>query len=162
MNWILHFLLISTANLFHLTFADEGSFDYVTCGSVIKLANQHTDIRLHSHAVKYGSGSGQQSVTGTKQKEDVNSYWILKGLPEVSCAREKIKCGSKLRVEHLETKKNLHSHLFKSPITSNQEISAFGDADGEGDTGDYWVVMCSDDYWMKDTPVKFKHIDTNA
>lgn len=29
-------------------------FHYVTCGSLVKLANQDTDIRLHSHNVKYG------------------------------------------------------------------------------------------------------------
>ena len=51
----------------------------VTCGSVLKLQNVHHKIRLHSHDVKYGSGSGQQSVTGTEVKEDVNSHWAIKG-----------------------------------------------------------------------------------
>ena len=51
----------------------------MTCGSVVKLQNIHHKIRLHSHDVKYGSGSGQQSVTGTDVKEDVNSHWALKG-----------------------------------------------------------------------------------
>ena len=54
-------------------------FDQVTCGSTIKLMNAHHKVRLHSHDVKYGSGSGQQSVTGTEQKEDVNSHWAIKG-----------------------------------------------------------------------------------
>ena len=31
-------------------------------------------IRLHSHDLKYGSGSGQQSVTGTDATDDVNSH----------------------------------------------------------------------------------------
>lgn len=35
-------------------------FQYVTCGSVLKLASAESNIRLHSHDVKYGSGSGQQ------------------------------------------------------------------------------------------------------
>ena len=52
----------------------------VTCGSVLKLQNVHHKIRLHSHDVKYGSGSGQQSVTGTEVKEDVNSHWAIKGM----------------------------------------------------------------------------------
>ena len=51
----------------------------VTCGSVVKLQNIYHKIRLHSHDVKYGSGSGQQSVTGTEVKEDVNSHWAIKG-----------------------------------------------------------------------------------
>ena len=88
-------------------------------------------------------------------------FSIRKGLPNTICSREKVKCGAKIRLEHLETKKNLHSHLFKSPLSSNQEVSAFG-TDGQGDTGDYWIVTCSDDYWIKDSAVKFKQIDTNA
>jgi dolichyl-phosphate-mannose--protein O-mannosyl transferase len=32
-----------------------------------------------------------------------------------------------LRLEHLSTKKNLHSHHFSSPLSQNQEISAYGD-----------------------------------
>ena len=41
--------------------------------------NVHRSIRLHSHDVKYGSGSGQQSVTGVDDKDDVNSHWAVKG-----------------------------------------------------------------------------------
>jgi len=33
---------------------------YVTCGSVVKLLNVDYRTRLHSHDVKYGTGSGQQ------------------------------------------------------------------------------------------------------
>ena len=54
-------------------------FFQVTCGSAVKLMNVHRSIRLHSHDVKYGSGSGQQSVTGTDSKDDVNSHWAVKG-----------------------------------------------------------------------------------
>lgn len=36
----------------------------VTCGSIIKLKHKNTKTRLHSHEVTYGTGSGQQSVTG--------------------------------------------------------------------------------------------------
>ena len=59
----------------------------VTCGSVIKLQNLSYKIRLHSHDVKYGSGSGQQSVTGTDQKEDVNSHWAVLGPINETCKR---------------------------------------------------------------------------
>lgn len=37
-------------------------FQYVTCGSVLKLYNVESKDRLHSHDVKYGSGSGQQVI----------------------------------------------------------------------------------------------------
>lgn len=51
--------------------------NHVTCGSVLKLLNVDYRIRLHSHDVKYGTGSGQQSVTGTEIQEDANSHWSI-------------------------------------------------------------------------------------
>jgi dolichyl-phosphate-mannose--protein O-mannosyl transferase len=52
----------------------------VTCGSVIKLVHEETRHKLHSHDIAYGSGSGQQSVTGFEGSDDANSYWVVKGL----------------------------------------------------------------------------------
>lgn len=37
---------------------------------------------------------------------------------------------------HLNTRRNLHSHHFSSPLSHNLEVSAFGE-DGEGDEGLY-------------------------
>ncbi len=34
--------------------------------------------RLHSHDIKWGSGSGQQSVTAVSAMDDPNSYWTIK------------------------------------------------------------------------------------
>jgi len=52
--------------------------EYVTCGTVAKLYNIDLEVRLHSHNVKYGAGSGQQSVTGADLSEDINSHWEIK------------------------------------------------------------------------------------
>ena len=51
--------IINNSNRFQLI---SGSYEleYVTCGSVMKLVNTRSNVRLHSHDVKYGSGSGQQ------------------------------------------------------------------------------------------------------
>lgn len=107
-------------------------------------------IRLHSHDVKYGSGSGQQSVTGTDTTDDVNSHWAILGPLNKTCKRgcelsqqlsviccennrtlfsfrEPIECGSTIRFHHLTTRKFLHSHLFSSPLSGSQEVSAFGE-----------------------------------
>lgn len=133
----------------------------VSCGSTVKLMNSAYKIRLHSHDVKYGSGSGQQSVTGVETKEDVNSHWVVKGLPNKPCTRGRsVGCGDKLRLEHLVTHRNLHSHLFGSPLSGGQEVSAFGE-EGEGDTGDYWTVVCSGESWRRDDFVTFRHVDTD-
>jgi len=135
---------------------------YVTCGSVIKLQNLAYKIRLHSHDVKYGSGSGQQSVTGTDSTDDVNSHWVVLGPITDICKRgEPVECGSTIRLQHSTTKKFLHSHLFSSPLSGSQEVSAFGD-NGVGDTGDHWRVICDGDFWERDDSVSFKHLDTNT
>nr|ACO15199.1 Stromal cell-derived factor 2 precursor [Caligus clemensi] len=135
----------------------------VTCGSSIKLLNVHHKVRLHSHEVKYGSGSGQQSVTGIDLKEDVNSHWVIKGpSPKTPCSRgEVIFCGQEIRLEHLNTKKNLRSHHFSSPLSNAQEVSAFGDG-GNGDSGDVWTVVCDGKVWSRDGTVMLKHSDTSA
>ncbi len=51
----------------------------VTCGSVVKLKHATSEYDLHSHEISYGSGSGQQSVTGYKDTSDAASLWAVKG-----------------------------------------------------------------------------------
>ena len=75
---VLNFVVISLISLFSDVHAGRG-LQHVTCGSVLKLLNTAYKVRLHSHDIKYGSGSGQQSVTGSELKEDVNSMWAVKG-----------------------------------------------------------------------------------
>ncbi|XP_058454249.1 stromal cell-derived factor 2-like protein 1 isoform X2 [Malaya genurostris] len=120
-------------------------------------------VRLHSHDVKYGTGSGQQSITATELQEDVNSHWAVKAATGKHCDRgEPIKCGDTIRLHHLATNKNLHSHHFQSPLSGNQEVSAYGDEQGIGDTGDHWMVVCSGEFWQRSSPVKLRHVDTDA
>ena len=104
-----------------------------------------------------------QSVTGTVVKEDVNSHWTVKGPDDKNfCMRgEPVECGQKIRLEHLSTHRNLHSHHFSSPLSSQQEVSAFGES-GRGDTGDVWRVMCEGDYWTRGDNVMLKHSDTGV
>jgi hypothetical protein len=143
----------------------EGS-DPVTCGSTIKLKHHDTNHHLHSHQIAWGSGSGQQSVTATGSNDDRGSFWTVKEATtaDQTCTiAEPIKCGQNIRLEHTYTGKNLHSHLFKSALSGNQEVSGFGEG-GEGDTGDNWSVECpnaGDKYWIRGEPVAFKHVDTN-
>merc|ERR1711953_1603792 len=144
--------------LLNLIFASAlASSDDVTCGSVLKLVNKAYTVRLHSHEVTYGSGSGQQSVTGFRGETDSNSYWWLKG---ADCNRgESVKCGEKIILTHINTMKNLHSHNFRAPLSKNQEVSAFG-SDGAGDDMDYWTVVCPYQTWRRDGYVKLKHVGT--
>ncbi|CAL8365313.1 unnamed protein product [Lota lota] len=135
---------------------------FVTCGSVVKLLNTKHNVRLHSHDVRYGSGSGQQSVTGVTAAEDSNSYWSVRGTRDVVCSRgAPVNCGQTIRLTHVNTRRNLHSHYFASPLTSNQEVSAFGE-EGEGDQLDEWTVQCGGSIWSREEDVRFRHRATEA
>ena len=150
-------MCIRDSSLFHQS---KCTSNYVTCSSVLKLQHVRTGHRLHSHGVNYGSGSGQQSVTGTSHADDVNSYWTIKGLHGEKCTRgDPVKCGDVIRLQHLQTRKYLHSHYFQSPLSHNQEVSAFGGEDG-GDSGDNWRVVCDYEYWNRDSSVRLQHVDT--
>ena len=78
----------------------------------------------------------------------------------VCVCRSPVKCGSVVRLQHLQTKKFLHSHSFSSPLSHNQEVSAFGGGDHDGDEGDNWTVDCSSDYWNRDEAIRLKHTAT--
>lgn len=59
----------------------------MTCGTVLKLMNTELRLRLHSHDVKYGSGSGQQSVTAVELSDDHNSHWLVRSPQAEACKR---------------------------------------------------------------------------
>ena len=89
---------------------------------------------------------------------------MILSLIEISsfyCCRTPIKCDSVVRLFHVTTRRNLHSHNYQSPLSNNQEVSAYGE-DGVGDEGDRWKVVCTtkNDYWLRADPVRFQHVVT--
>jgi dolichyl-phosphate-mannose--protein O-mannosyl transferase len=118
--------------------------------------------------MNYGSGSGQQIITTFDGDHDYNSLWTIKehdGDDSVPCRTgQKIKCGSFIRLEHMNTGRNVHSHAaFQSPVTGRQEVSAFGNS-GDGDGGDNFIIECERDdiagYVFGKTKFFLKHKDT--
>ena len=96
---------------------------------------------------------------------DANSLWLIKEDSTAAGGCEvgiPIKCGDLIRLEHVGTNKNLHSHLFKAPLSGFQEVSAYGEK-GVGDTGDNWKVQCNtgDSIWTRGNPITFVHVDTS-
>jgi len=110
----------------------------------IKLRHVLTGRTLHSHPFNYGhpGTSGQQQVTGYDVLDD-NDLWIIKaehGQPEDLKSHEPILNGDIIRLQHVLTGRNLHSHPgFPSPVTGQQEVTCYGD-NGLGDTNDNWRV----------------------
>lgn len=146
---------------------DHEKVEVVTYGSTVKLEHVATGTRLHSHDVSYGTGSGQQSVTGFPDAGDANSYWIVKGAHEdvPKLAGEPVKCGDVVRLQHLSTGKNMHSHDHRAPMNRDNEVSAYViEMHGRwayGDTADNWVLDCvsrsNGQEWKRFEHVRFKH-----
>lgn len=71
-----------------------------------------------------------------------DSVWLIKGADSLGESFQRgvaVKQGDVIRLEHEATRKNLHSHSMPSPLTNQQEVTAFGIA-GKGDGNDDWVV----------------------
>jgi|EP00161_Ancyromonas_sigmoides_P004723 dolichyl-phosphate-mannose--protein O-mannosyl transferase len=137
---------------------------YVTCHSVVKLRHAHTKYYLHSHQVNYGSGSKQQSVTAVDTNADSNSFWEVRPADGETCETgDRIRCGGSVRLTHLQTQRNLHSHNVASPLSGQLEVSAYGDG-GNGDAGDDFQLSCagSETYWVRNTGVALQHKATRG
>ncbi|KAJ3215615.1 Stromal cell-derived factor 2-like protein 1 [Dinochytrium kinnereticum] len=163
--------------LIPLTLADfviEPEFEKVTCGSSVKLVHSSTGYRLHSHGINYGSGSGQQSVTGFPSGDDakyestiVCSYFVVFAPVGHVCKRGvPVKCGDAVRLLHMNTHKFLHSHGHSSPLSSNQEVSAYEYSDvalNNHTKGDNWKVICQnkkDKFWLREQKIRLQHVET--
>ena len=151
---------------------DSSRWEYVTCMSAVKLRHRVLNVRLHSSDISYGSGSQQQAVTGNPDGGDSQSYWQIRseaGAANPCGQGQMLQHGDRVRLLHLGTKKNLHSHQYQSPLTQKQEVSAFGD-NGVGDEGDVWELQVrerGDVYsagwggpWMRDSIIRLKHVIT--
>jgi dolichyl-phosphate-mannose--protein O-mannosyl transferase len=150
----------SKLSLFTYVFIIE---KYITCGSVVKLQHVESGAYLHSEEKNMGGGSGQQIVTWIPQVGDTsNLWWIREGNDDKYCvAGSPIQCGDKIRLTHLDTMRNLHTHNVQSPLSRQQEVSGFGQGDGQGDTGDDWILECSTGNWKRGANARLRHVDTN-
>jgi len=139
----------------------------VTCGSVIKLEHSITKYVLQSQDVAYGHGrgSGGQVITGIPDKNSATSLWTIRSGDEDSHCTQgtPIENGMEIRLQHTMTSRWLHSHRYASPLSNNQEISAFGD-DDQTDSGDVWIVELEKGAksWAQDAGVYLKHKETGV
>lgn len=138
----------------------------VRYGATIKLLHHATASALHSHLYNYThSGSSlQQQVTGFAGGDD-NDLWIVKGphgQPENYRAGQVVRGGDIVRLEHVPTRRNLHSHSgHPSPVTRQQEVTCFGE-NGLGDDNDNWrVEIEGEDVWHGGNRLRLIHVNTN-
>lgn len=131
---------------------------------MFKLKNEAQGAWMHSHKVNYGSGSGQQSVTGFKDENDANSYWMVQAVDKTTHVARvhgaPIDRGDWVVVRHMATGHYLHSHNIGAPMSSGQgnlEISCYD----HQDDGNFWEVLPRDsDHWERTQPVRLRHVST--
>ncbi|GIG21425.1 hypothetical protein Cch01nite_21490 [Cellulomonas chitinilytica] len=139
---------------------------HLRTGVTLKLSHVWTGRSLHSHPAVYThpGTSGQQQVT-TYGGSDDNDLWRLAaphGTPPDDGGRE-LTDGDVVRLRHVRTGRNLHSHAgFPSPLTGQQEVTAFG-TDGVGDGNDDWrVEVDGGGAWLAGSRVRLVHVATGA
>jgi dolichyl-phosphate-mannose--protein O-mannosyl transferase len=148
--------------------AHFGDPHVVRYGVPVKLRHVKTGHALHSHLINYTTGSHQQEVTCFHERDD-NDWWIVKG-PH-SDNRFNALIGTPVlnhhvvRLEHVLTGRNLHSHSgITSPASHQQEVTAFGEH-GIGDDNDNWrleVVHAEPNHpWRVEHQVRLTHVLTH-
>src|SRR4051812_14239145 len=86
---------------------------------------------LHSHLEEYPGGSEQQQVS-TYYHQDINNEWVVLKPREMpmydnSTEIEFVNHGDTIRILHLNTERNLHSHEVPAPMTKPHfEVSGYG------------------------------------
>jgi dolichyl-phosphate-mannose--protein O-mannosyl transferase len=146
---------------------------YISCGSAIKIQQKDTGYYLNSEEKQLGGGSGQQIITFVSDPGTHNTLWHIRpaqhGLaseyPETASCQlaQPIPCGGVIRLTHVGTYRNLHSHAVESVLSRQQEVTGYGTGDGKGDGGDNWKVECAAagaKHWKRGAAVRLKHEDT--
>jgi hypothetical protein len=91
--------------------------------------------------------------------------WRVKGpngQPRDFRAGQSVQHGDVIRLEHVVTGRNLHSHHgFPSPVTGQQEVTCFGE-DGFGDGNDDWRVdVIGGARWTTAEQLRLIHVSTD-
>ncbi|XP_059485234.1 protein O-mannosyl-transferase 2 [Neocloeon triangulifer] len=116
----------------------------VAYGAVVSLKNHRTGggyLHSHWHLYPEGVGARQQQITAYTHKDD-NNKWVIRPITEETDASQinLLKHGNYVRLEHLVTRRNLHSHKEPAPMTRKHlQVTGYGE-NGTGDANDVWVV----------------------
>lgn len=122
----------------------------IAYGSVFSIKQQRTGgTYLHSHPHLYPEEKPprQQQITGYSHKDE-NNMWIIKPSHSEPLDRSYpvfVKNGDLVRLEHVMTRRNLHSHKEPAPLTSRHfQVTGYGQ-DGIGDANDIWQITVPDE-----------------
>ncbi|KAF7300996.1 Glycosyltransferase family 39 protein [Mycena indigotica] len=130
----------------------QDTFADVYLNSIVTIRHVNTQGGyLHSHAHNYPGGSKQQQITLYPHRDHNNDWQITNATWEEIPSNGLMFVGDKARVKlfHPSTDKRLHSHDFRPPVSEvdfQNEVSAYGMANFEGDANDdWWLEIVSGD-----------------
>jgi dolichyl-phosphate-mannose-protein mannosyltransferase len=113
-------------------------------GSVISLkSHRYAGGLLHSHPELYPPPMPTQQQVTAYMHKDSNNHWRVKPAHAEAGAAplEPVRSGDIVRLEHVNTRRNLHSHAHAAPVTAGlQHVSCYG-SDGVGDINDEWRLV---------------------
>lgn len=99
---------------------------------------------LHSHWHLYpeGIGAKQQQVTTYSHKDSNNKWLVKRALINNDKGNDiYVHDGDLIMLEHITTKRNLHSHFETAPITKRHyQVTCYGE-NGLGDANDIWKIQ---------------------
>ena len=142
-SFIIFFNISSCENMSEEDIKSTIESKTITYGSSLRIQNTITKFHLSSFGMNWSSGSGLQIITAVESDKEVNSLFTIKegeNYP-IKINGDPVLCGDIIRLEHVSTGKNLHSHDFKSFVTNSQEACGFGD-NGDGDVNDNCRISC--------------------
>ncbi|KAJ3319746.1 hypothetical protein HDV06_005947 [Boothiomyces sp. JEL0866] len=153
------------------------SFKDIAYGS--KIVIRHEDSKggyLHSHAAAYPGGSKQQQITCYPHR-DANSYFLVEypvkyenntSVRQPFEGFKKIKNHDRIRLRHIETQRNLHSHNVRPVFNDDKdvnEVSCYGSSEVIGDANDTWEIITDDngeEIEAMNTKIKLRHVNTGC
>ncbi|XP_060522792.1 protein O-mannosyl-transferase 2 [Cylas formicarius] len=116
----------------------------VAYGSVITLKNHRTGggyLHSHYHLYPEGVGARQQQITTYTHKDDNNKWLVKRYNMDKTEDVVIVRSGDLVRLEHVSTKRNLHSHKEQAPVTKKHyQVTGYGE-NGTGDANDVWKIL---------------------
>jgi len=143
-EWVGHICLRCELYFKPAVFNPQPAQQFVQYGQTVNLRHTNTKNFLHSHPYKYyhEAGSYEQQVT-TVPDNDSNCEFVVKAAHGQRTAfGAPVMYGDVLRLEHIATRKNIHTSEKTAFVTNQREVCAYGN-EGIGDANDDWIVQAT-------------------
>ncbi|PVU97499.1 hypothetical protein BB561_000513 [Smittium simulii] len=132
-------------------------------GSVVRIKHTNSNsgyIHSHAHDWVNEKSSKQQQVTIYGHPDGNNLFAIEPAFNTTVKEKTKVKNGDIIRLQHVPTKKRIHSHDVKPPLSTDSgkfEVSGYGALNFPGDSNDNFKIEIV--YGDKKSPDSFNELE---